>query len=62
MARNVEQVRHEIESEREQLADAVGSMRGELSRAVKLGARIPAAAAGFATAVFALRRLARRRR
>jgi phage-related tail protein len=62
MARDVEQVRHELESEREQLAGAVGNLRGELGQAAKLGARISAAAAGIATTAFALRRIARRRR
>jgi hypothetical protein len=62
MARKVDQVRDEIESEREQLADAVGTMRSELGQAARLGARLPAAVAALAASVFALRRLARRRR
>ena len=50
----MEQVRREIESEREQLATAVGSLREEVGLAGKLRSRLPLAAAGALSAGFVL--------
>ncbi len=45
--RNFEQVRQEIEAEREQLAGAVNSLRGEATNVrAKLRAKVPVFAAG----------------
>ena len=44
--RSAEQLRHEIDVEREQLATAVDSLRAEMGFASKLRSRLPAAAAG----------------
>ena len=61
MARNSrtpDQIRSEIENEREQLAKAVGELRGEVGEATNIGgklrANLPAAAAGAAGAGFLL--------
>jgi hypothetical protein len=73
-SRSLEQVRREIEAEREQLADAVDSLRSEIGEATdvgaKLRAKLPVAAAGALGAGFvfaggigaAMRFLARRGR
>ncbi len=57
-ARTPEQVRHELETEREHLAAAVDSLRAEVKEATDVGAKIrgnlPAAAAGAATIGFLL--------
>jgi uncharacterized protein DUF3618 len=57
-ARTPEQVRREIESERNQLATAVDSLRDELGEATdiagKLRARLPVAAAAAFGAAFVL--------
>ena len=57
-SRTPEQVRREIEAEREQLADAVESLRSGLGEATdvgaKLRARLPLAAAGALGAGFFL--------
>jgi hypothetical protein len=49
-ARNPEQVRHELESERERLAVAVDSLRSEVQQATDIGAKlrgnVPVVAAG----------------
>ncbi len=50
--RTAEQLRHEIELEREQLATAVDSLRRELGFASKLRSRLPIAAAGALGAGF----------
>lgn len=51
-SRTAEQVRHELETERERLADAVDVLRAEVKEATdvssKLRAHLPAAAAGAA--------------
>jgi hypothetical protein len=56
--RTPEQVRKDIETEREQLATAVEHLRGELGEAAnvtgKLKAKLPAAAGGAATVGFVL--------
>jgi hypothetical protein len=52
--RKAEQLRHEIELEREQLATAVDSLRKELGIASKLRSRLPLAAAGALGAGFVL--------
>jgi hypothetical protein len=52
--RTAEQLRQQIELEREQLATAVGSLRQELGLASKLRARLPFAAAGALGAGFVL--------
>jgi hypothetical protein len=50
--RTTEDLRHEIEAEREQLADAVEHLRGELGVAAKLKAKLPLFAAGAAATGF----------
>ncbi len=50
--RTLEQVRHEIETEREQLADAVQQLRGELGVGAKLKAKLPLVVAGASAAGF----------
>ncbi len=56
--RTPEQVRHEIEAEREQLAEAVESLRAGLGQATDIGgqlrARLPIIAAGALGAGFVL--------
>jgi hypothetical protein len=52
--RTAEQVRREIEHEREELAAAVGELRGELGVSAKLRAKLPAVAAGALGAGFVL--------
>jgi hypothetical protein len=52
--RTVEQVRSELASEREQLADAVDQLRHELGLAAKLKGKLPVAAAAAASAGFVL--------
>jgi hypothetical protein len=51
-ARTPEQVRHELESERERLATAVDSLRAEVKEATNVGAKLrsnlPAVAVGAA--------------
>jgi hypothetical protein len=49
-----EQLRHEIELERDQLATAVDSLRRELGLASKLRSRLPIATAGALGAGFVL--------
>jgi hypothetical protein len=44
--RSTDEVRREIDLEREQLATAVGSLRAEMGFASKLRSRLPVAAAG----------------
>lgn len=44
--RSTEQLRREIGAEREQLASALDSLRGEMGFASKLRSRLPLAAAG----------------
>lgn len=72
-SRNAEQVRREIEAEREQLTGAVDSLRSGISRATdvgaKLRAKLPVVAAGalgvgfvFAGGLGGARRLFARRR
>lgn len=39
-ARSLEEIRREIESERSELADAVGALRSEVASATDLGARL----------------------
>jgi hypothetical protein len=53
-ARTTQEVRREIEFEREQLASAVGSLREEMGLAGKLRSRLPLAAAGALGAGFVL--------
>jgi hypothetical protein len=57
-ARTQEQVRNDIEAEREQLAGAVEHLRGELGQATnltgKLRAKLPLVAGGAASAGFVL--------
>ena len=57
-ARTPEQVRHELEAERERLATAVDSLRAEVKDATNVGAKLrsnmPAAAAGAAGLGFLL--------
>lgn len=71
-ARNIEQVRRELEAEREQLAGAVDSLRAKVSEATDIGAKVraklPAVAAGalgvgfvFAGGIGATMRLLARR-
>lgn len=56
--RSPEQIRREIENERDRLAHAVGDLRVELGKATDVAARLhgklPVAAAGAATAGFVL--------
>jgi hypothetical protein len=56
--RTAEQIRREIETEREHLADAVGELREEMGEAAnvtaKLRAKLPVAAAGALGAGFVL--------
>ncbi len=56
--RTTEQIRREIETEREQLAEAVGELREEMGEAAnvtaKLRAKLPVAAAGALGAGFVL--------
>ncbi len=52
--RTAVQVRRDIEHEREQLAVAVGELRGELGVGAKLRAKLPAVAAGALGAGFIL--------
>jgi hypothetical protein len=56
--RTAEQIRREIETEREQLAEAVGELREEMGEAAnvtaKLRAKLPVAAAGALGAGFVL--------
>jgi hypothetical protein len=55
-SRTLEQVRHEIEAERDQLADAVDSLRAGLGEATDIGAKLrtklPVVAAGALGAGF----------
>jgi hypothetical protein len=44
--RSTDQLRHQIDMEREQLATAVDSLRAEMGFASKLRSRLPLAAAG----------------
>jgi hypothetical protein len=67
--RTPEQIRSDLESEREQLAEAVEHLRGELGQATNIGGKLPVLAAGAASAGFVLAgglgatvRLLRRRR
>jgi len=57
-SRSPEQVRHELESERERLADAVDSLRAEVKDATNVGAKLranlPVVAAGAVGAGFFL--------
>jgi hypothetical protein len=53
-SRTLETVRHEIESERERLADAVDALRGEMDFAAKLRQKLPVAAAAALGAGFVL--------
>jgi len=57
-ARTPEQVRHELESERERLATAVDSLRAEVKEATNVGAKLranlPVVAAGAAGVGFFL--------
>jgi len=57
-ARTPEQVRHELEAERERLAAAVDSLRANVKEATDVGAKLranlPAAAAGAAAIGFVL--------
>jgi hypothetical protein len=57
-ARTPEQVRHELEAERERLASAVDSLRAEVKEATNVGGKLrsnlPAAAAGAAGLGFLL--------
>ena len=52
--RTAEQVRREIESERDRLAEAVEELRGEMGVTSKLRAKLPVAAAGALGAGFVL--------
>ena len=58
MARTESQVRSEIEREREQLADAVDHLRGELGEATDIGgklkSKLPIVAGGAASVGFVL--------
>ena len=54
MTPSTDQIRSEIEAEREQLAGAVEHLRDQLGVAAKLKARLPAMAAGAAAAGFVL--------
>ena len=54
MTPSTDQIRSEIEAEREQLAGAVEHLRDQLGIAAKLKARLPAMAAGAAAAGFVL--------
>ena len=58
--RTPEQVRVDIEAEREQLAEAVQNLRGSLGVTAKLKRKLPLVAG--AASLFVLRRLARRGR
>ena len=58
--RTPEQVRADIEAEREQLAEAVQNLRGSLGVTAKLKRKLPLVAG--AASLFVLRRLARRGR
>jgi hypothetical protein len=51
-ARTTDQVRREIDVEREQLATAVGTFRDEIGFASRLRTRLPLAAAGALAAGF----------
>lgn len=53
-ARTLEQVRKDIEGERERLAGAVEHLRGELGVAGKLKAKLPVVAGGAASVGFVL--------
>jgi hypothetical protein len=57
-ARTQDQIRHDLEAEREQLAGAVEQLRGELGRAAnltgKLKAKLPLVAGGAASVGFVL--------
>lgn len=53
-ARTLEQVRKDIEGERERLAGAVEHLRGELGVAGKLRAKLPVVAGGAASVGFVL--------
>jgi Protein of unknown function (DUF3618) len=50
--RTTEEIRSEIEAEREQLAHAVDNLRGELGVAAKVKAKLPLLAAGAAATGF----------
>ncbi len=50
--RTTDEIRSEIEAEREQLAHAVENLRGELGVAAKLKAKLPLFAAGAAASGF----------
>ena len=52
--RNPKEIRREIESEREQLAHAVDSLRGNMDVTEKLKAKLPVVAAGALAAGFVL--------
>jgi hypothetical protein len=51
---SIEEIRTQIEAEREQLAGAVEHLRGELGAATNVRARLPALAGGAAAAGFVL--------
>lgn len=57
-SRTPEQVRHELEAERERLADAVDTLRAEVKEATDIGSKVrahlPVVAAGAAGAGFFL--------
>jgi hypothetical protein len=50
--RTPEQIRSDLEAEREQLAGAVEHLRAELGQAANIAARLPALATGAAAAGF----------
>ncbi|HEX7524734.1 MAG TPA: DUF3618 domain-containing protein [Gaiellaceae bacterium] len=60
MTRTQEQIRNEIEAEREQLSGAVAQLRAETNVAAKLKPKLPLVAVGAAS-LGLLRLLARRR-
>jgi len=51
---SIEEIRGQIEAEREQLAGAVDHLRGELGAATNLRAKLPMLAGGAAAAGFVL--------
>ena len=51
---SIEEIRGQIEAEREQLAGAVEHLRGELGEATNLRAKLPMLAGGAAAAGFVL--------
>jgi len=62
MARTIDDIRREIEREREELVSAVGDLRRAVGVASRLRRKLPALAAGGAATGFALRAVARRGR